>query len=193
MTQPQKTKKEKTTTMALYVAITILLMVLSHNTVWSQNKDSLITEKPSAINGDTVTVLKKKPAVLFYAELLGNGVMFSINCEIRLSQKMYLRGGYGFLESAGENSFPVMLNYLHGSGEDFVEFGAGLTFTTGGYSYQSPISVGTTVNPTITIGYRFLTETFIFKIGWTPIFAGASEGSTMRIVNLIGLGIGIGF
>ncbi len=69
-----------------------------------------------------------------YLELLGNGGLYSLNVERKLTSNFYGRIGFGSWSSddlwgAGENSivtFPVMGNVLNGKGSSKLEVGGGI-------------------------------------------------------------------
>lgn len=188
----QMKKLRNYTTQSLRMTLgSVLLALMIRCAASAQTSDTTSSEVLTA----TPEKIAKTPAVLLYAELLGNGGWISLNCEVRLSQKLYLRGGAGFAIIGGF-SFPLMLNYLIGNERHYFEIGAGIMFTSISSDTYSPGSgIGTNNNPTMTIGYRYMAPWFIFKAGWTPIYAGEGfelgMSSKRKLINSIGLSVGI--
>ena len=131
------------------------------------------------------TVLYKRNAIYF--ELLGQGGLYSINYDVRLTQNLSLRAGItswqiGVLVGKFRfTAFPVMLNYLSGKRDSHLELGVGLmpahfSFEgTGTYSLFNAASSGSSnaIIGTATVGYRYqpLDGGFVFRIGLTPFIA----------------------
>lgn len=69
----------------------------------------------------------------FYVELLGNGLIFSANYDVRLINKFGARLGVGYVggTEAGVLTIPVMGNILLGKNGKYFEIGAGATFLSG--------------------------------------------------------------
>lgn len=64
----------------------------------------------------------------FFVEVLGNGLLFSANYDIRVSNKFGIRVGIGYIGSTtGEGGIlivPVMGNFLLGNNGRYFEVGA---------------------------------------------------------------------
>lgn len=116
-----------------------------------------------------------------YLEILGNGGVYSINVERKLTSNFYGRIGMGNWSSAnflnfGESSFvtfPVMGNMLFGSGSSKLEIGAG--FLLGRYSFESAFGEENDRKATIfsftgVAGYRYHKPEggFMVRAGLTP-------------------------
>lgn len=123
-----------------------------------------------------------------YGELLGQGIIYSLNYEHRFINAISGRIGYtswsfpaifflieGSIELKG---FPVMINYLSGKGNHHGEFGLGAFLGKVKIS-GTEIFWGSTIEGekafilgTGTLGYRYqpTTNGLLFKIGLTPIF-----------------------
>jgi hypothetical protein len=115
---------------------------------------------------------------LLFAELLGNGGLYSLNYARFLSDDVSLRVGVDYFEVFGASIIlvPVMVNYLGiGSGDHRLELGIGPVLATASESVNSSTSVsqgGFAVGGTATIGYRYVPRDggFTFNLGFTPIF-----------------------
>jgi len=125
----------------------------------------------------------------FYVELLGNGLIFSANYDVRLINKFGARIGIGYVggSEGGVLTVPVMGNVLLGKNGKYFEIGAGATFLSGtGDIFDLAEDASTTVG-TLSFMYRRQPEDggFMWKIGITPIFA---EG--VFVPYWAGLGLG---
>lgn len=140
-----------------------------------------------------------------YGELLGPGILYSINYEHLITPHVSLRGGFSkwsvpsaFLLVDGSvdfTGFPITLNYLAGEGNSRLELGAGLVpillsvdgqVILFGGSVRGRASV---VSGTATIGYRYqpVDGGFVFRIGFTPILL------FKRLIPTGGLSMGVAF
>ena len=141
-----------------------------------------------------------------YLELLGTGLLYSVNYEHRFAEHWSGRVGFtaysipGILLAEPEVSmdflgFPVLLNYLAGSNGHYFEIGAGvlvLNLSLNGRKIWSGMDVNgqlTTVSGAAAIGYRYQPTNggFLFRIGLTPWFH--HGGSKI----LGGLSLGVAF
>lgn len=119
-----------------------------------------------------------------YFEALGNGILYTLNYDHKFNDHFGARGGFMIVsgqseetnESAGIAVFPLMANYLAGSGNHRLELGAGLLVTMVGanleeYGRVSEQGVG---GPTTTFGYRYqpVDGGFLFRAGVTPFYSG---------------------
>jgi len=123
-----------------------------------------------------------------YIELAGQGLLYSVNYEYLLADDISVRIGYSqwtisslFLFTAGELSFtgfPVMVNYLSGSGSGHLELGLGvmpMKISLDGHDILFGTDVSnsaTLLIGTATLGYRYQPPDggFVFRIGLTPFF-----------------------
>jgi hypothetical protein len=148
-----------------------------------------------------------------YAELLGNGGLYSINYDRRL-------GGGGASVRVGAASFeaeggflvsvpderhrfllaPVLLNLLTGAGTHHLELGGGVLVgsetVTRARSGQSERS--TLLSATGTLGYRRQPADggFVFRIGLTPIYGFGNEEAAYPEKGFFlsgGLSLGVSF
>lgn len=149
-----------------------------------------------------------------YAELLGNGGLFSINYERKFSRHASVRVGAAywsssdFIEPDAETrmvSIPLLLNWFGGSGSHYLEVGAGMlvghkrkTFS-GGVVHHS----GGFASLTGAIGYRWerplepgQREGTILRAGFTPFFGFGDEEAAYPDTGFfpsIGLSFGLVF
>ncbi len=140
-----------------------------------------------------------------YVEGLGQGILYSVNYDHRLTPHIGLRAGFtswsnrsipNFLFETGElkfTGFPIMVNYLSGEGTSHLELGIGVIPAIISFPGRD-IFFGTkfegeasTVLGTVTLGYRSQPQdgSFVFRIGLTPLF-------TFKQASLTG-GLSLGF
>ena len=133
----------------------------------------------------------------FYIELLGNGLLYSVNYDRLFADQISGRVGLMVIGAANDSSAaaviaaPIMANYLFGRGNSHFEAGVGITLMTGAVENVEEIedegfsgAVGTA-----TLGYRYQRPDggFIFRAGLTPFFGRGG------IVPWFGLSFGYGF
>lgn len=116
----------------------------------------------------------------FYVELGGNALLYTLNYDRLLTDRVSGRVGVMFLGAADEDSSagvvgaPIMASYLWGEGNSRFETGAGLLLLSGGIEnvegYEDEDFSGTV--GTATLGYRYQRPAggFVFRAGLTPIF-----------------------
>ena len=157
---------------------------------------SLLAGSPA--KGQTSNDSLKRNAV--YIELLGQGVLYSVNYDYRIKENIALRAGlttYGinFFSKSNVTGFPMMLNYLSGKRKGHFEAGIGfmpllVTEETGWFSWeddkkkQSEVDVIGNIN----LGYRYQPRTggFVFRFNFTPLI-----GPT--VIPWAGMSFGYGF
>lgn len=117
-----------------------------------------------------------------YLEVLGPGIVYSINYDYHISQHFGLRAGFSTWSLPGHSrrqdteidlvSFPVTANYLSGDGSSQLELGAGVVPINFSWGLFSEVVKKTTVLGTVTIGYRYQPADggLVFRIGFTPLF-----------------------
>ena len=117
----------------------------------------------------------------FYLELGGNALLYSINYDRLLTDRVAARVGAMFLGAADEDSAagvvgaPIMASYLWGGGSSRFETGVGILLVSGGIEnvegYEDEDFSGAA--GTATLGYRYQRPTggFVFRAGVTPIFS----------------------
>jgi hypothetical protein len=133
----------------------------------------------------------------FYIELLGNGLLYSINYDRLLTDQISGRVGLMVIGAASDSSAaaviaaPIMANYLFGRGNSHFETGIGVTLMSGAVDNVGEIddegfsgAVGTA-----TLGYRYQRPGggFVFRAGLTPFFGRGG------ILPWFGLSFGYGF
>ncbi|MFQ5652595.1 MAG: hypothetical protein ACE5IY_21895 [bacterium] len=133
-----------------------------------------------------------------YIELLGNGLLYSINYDRMFSESVGGRIGimyFGAAEVDGDEDVnltvvPVMANYLVGKGTHRLELGLGalLVFAARDFDEKGGAVDEQGVAGTATVGYRFqpLNGGFLFRAGVTPIFSD-------KVSLWGGLSLGYGF
>lgn len=115
----------------------------------------------------------------FFAELLGNGLIFSVNYDVRFTENPGGWGGrlgIGYVGSVegggGVVTIPIMVNNLLGKDGKYFEVGGGLTFITGTADFAGSENNSEIVG-TLAFMYRRQPEDggFMWKIGLSPIIA----------------------
>ncbi len=166
------------------------------------------------------TILAQAPPApnSLYAELWGNGLIYSLNYDRLFSNAIGARVGVSYTapEMVSLTTFPVMGYYLIGlgSGGSKLELGLGLTLilqpenqATSFIGQPHDKIRGNSVLGTATLGYRYQRADggFIFRIGYTPffgIFSGEKEfvpyvptqyEDNFRFMNWAGISFGYGF
>jgi len=155
---------------ALSLVLAILLILLTGSAALAQENPTTLTRNA------------------LYFELFGQGLLYSINYDYRLTPEIGFRAGYSswtlkpfFLLIAGElkfTSFPLMVNYLTKGESGHLELGVGIMPSTVTLQGRE-ILFGSAVDGkksvllgTATIGYRW--QPFdggtLFRIGLTPLF-----------------------
>lgn len=114
-----------------------------------------------------------------YFELLGNGLLYTVNLDRKFTDKVSGRVG---LEVFGAVAVPVMVNYLAGEGNHRLELGAGplLVFAPadlGAEEDGDALDLNDDAEfgavGTATFGYRYqpVNGGFLFRAGFTPLFS----------------------
>jgi len=134
-----------------------------------------------------VDSLTRRKAV--FVELLGNGVLFSANFDMRFVKgkdgSIGFRAGLGdfFLNAHSGNvdvivngiTFPMEVNYLLGKSRHFLETGIGITpyyiktkLTFSDYRFNGK---GLNLMSFLNIGYRYqpLNKGLMFRVNWNPL------------------------
>ena len=124
----------------------------------------------------------------FFAEVLGNGLLFSVNYDLRLVNSFGARIGVGYVGSTegdgGILTVPVMGNFLLGKNGRYFEVGAGISYISGtGEFFDNESSI----LGTMSFMYRRQPEDggFMWKIGLTPFIA---EGVFIPYWGGVGIG-----
>jgi hypothetical protein len=126
-----------------------------------------------------------------YVELLGNGLIYSVNYDRLISPSTGFRVGFGYIGISGGTdadgnsisasllTIPATFNYFIGSidsrgmmSSSKLELGLGIVFVHAGASYGGLSGGGSGIGGTATIGYRLQPWDggFVFRIGFTPVF-----------------------
>ena len=129
----------------------------------------------------------------FFVELLGNGLIFSANYDMRFSQSSNgwgARAGIGYIGDVngdgGVLTIPVTVNNLLGTDGKYFEVGVGITYLSADADFIGDNNTSDIVG-TMTFMYRRqpVDGGFMWKIGLTPILA---DG--IFVPYWIGIGIG---
>lgn len=119
-----------------------------------------------------------------YVELLGNGLLYSINYDRLLTPNAAGRVGLMFVTAEDDQGdsgtvaiVPVMGSWLWGDGNSHFETGIGLALATASFDFADEFDVdesggATTVYGTGVLGYRYQRPGggFVFRVGLTPVF-----------------------
>jgi hypothetical protein len=120
-----------------------------------------------------------------YVEVLGQGLLYSINYDYRIEEAISLRVGFTrwstpfiFIRELTATGVPLTVNYLSGERNSHLEAGIGAVlfhFRARGSWFLSESdteSSGNFVLGTVTLGYRYQPRDggFVFRIGATPLF-----------------------
>ena len=130
-------------------------------------------------------------------ELGGNGLLWSLNYDRMITEKISIRVGYGFFQisdlffhpdkkefqDAVEDSYdskvslvPIVVNYLLGSGNHKLEIGLGIRYAMvegNDLIFSMPLpDNGSETSATGVLGYRYHSDTggFSFRLSLAPIY-----------------------
>jgi hypothetical protein len=118
-----------------------------------------------------------------FVEVLGNGLIYSLNYDTRFSQGFDGWGGragigYIAIEGVRFTAMPFLVNYLFGKEKHFFEVGVGTTMlivsdSNGSFSPVGDRNRGTGFTGAMSLGYRLEPTDggFMFRAGLTPIFS----------------------
>ncbi|HEU0053131.1 MAG TPA: hypothetical protein VFQ39_08130 [Longimicrobium sp.] len=146
-----------------------------------------------AAAGTTRAAAQAAPAAVtarnaVYVELLGNGVLYSVNYDRRLTDNVAGRVGVSFLtveEDDGDRGTlamaPIVASYLFGEGNSHFEAGLGVLLASAsvsdvgddeGEDWFDLSGSASGVLGTGVLGYRYQRPDggFVFRAGLTPIF-----------------------
>ena len=134
-----------------------------------------------------------------YLEILGNGVLYSVNYDRRFTDHVGGRLGFMIFSAESEDNpnerisvalIPVMVNFLVGTGSSRLELGIGPLFAAAAAETEEPetISGAGLGGVTTTFGYRYQPTDggFVFRVGLTPFY---SDGPQLWG----GISVGYGF
>ena len=128
-----------------------------------------------------------------YFEALGNGLVYSLNYDLRLGDQINGFGarlgcGYTPLSDSNFLTIPAMANYLFGNQNHFLEIGAGVVYYNGDAHFIGDYSYDNNLASTINISYRYQPKDggLLWRIGWTPVFSDEFNSA-------IWIGAGVGY
>ena len=156
---------------------------------------ALALPRPSVAQESPAPAVTAPNAV--YVELLGNGLLYSVNYDRLVAPHVSARVGVAALAAADGGSSaavvaaPLMVNYLFGKGSSRFETGVGILLASGSVenvegaeddSFSGAVG-------TATLGYRYQRPGggFFFRTGLTPFFG------TGGIAPWFGISFGYGF
>lgn len=156
---------------------------------------------PLAVAGQTSELETREIPVMrrgYFVELLGNGLLYSVNYERVYRDHLSVRAGVmvggasvtvnetGNSASVGMILAPIMASTLVGSGKHRLEFGAGLLGIAFFGSVEPVGNISTlALGATARIGYLYLPDSpgTTFRFAYTPLLTGTFSHS-------IGLAVG---
>ncbi len=125
---------------------------------------------PVTAQGDTTEAPSDFSRTSFFLELGGNALSYSLNVDHFVSRQISLRAGISVNPSFFSTIVvaPIMVNYLAGQNNHFLELGIGVLL---GSAVTSTETGGGGLLPAMTIGYRWQPTYggFLFRAGFTPI------------------------
>jgi hypothetical protein len=183
--------------------------------IWKLTKN-YITDTTRSNKRSVILPDKNKYTKIFFAEFFGNGILYSLNYDMRTAKgvrdKWGLRVGFEWIGfratdtatkqkiSARAIAFPFAVNYLVGKHKGFLELGFGATyFFASAKGQRITDNEAYTVNPlnemlmslygTFNIGYRHVPykKGIMYHFLFTPVFGGG------EFASLVGAGIGYHF
>jgi hypothetical protein len=129
-----------------------------------------------------VQAQSKDPNSGVFVELLGNGLLYSLNYDTRFTSAqdgIGGRAGISYVSMDGLNlaTIPLMANYLLGKNGKYFEIGVGATYVALGAGVKtsgsnSPWYIADGWLGTMSLGYRSqpVDGGFLFRAGVTPLF-----------------------
>jgi hypothetical protein len=112
----------------------------------------------------------------FYGEIMGNGLVLSVNYERQLRDKPGLGLHFGIGLAGDKPSFPIGAKYLFdlGNQRSFLEAGAGVTIAEQDIwevNYNQPKADPYKAGFIPSVGYRYnAPKGFMLRMNYTPIF-----------------------
>jgi hypothetical protein len=145
-------------------------------------------ESPPPISVTTPPAVPERTAQnSVYVELLGNGLLYSLNYDRMLNENFSVRVGLMYFSvkaqaeadtaSANVMLFPILANYLIGPGNHKLEIGAGplilYASAKADIGGDSASASGVALAGTAVFGYRYVPKDggFTFRAGFTPVFS----------------------
>ncbi len=133
------------------------------------------------MTGSGFAAEKPEAPLSIFFELFGNGGIYSINADYRIREDCSVRLGIvtwntsGFFGGSNHlTAFPLLVNYLYGSGNNWLELGGGLLYG----HYKELSDFGDVLNDydfttlTGSLSYRYQRPQGgqFFKVGLTPMY-----------------------
>ncbi|MFK7807010.1 MAG: hypothetical protein AB8F74_04330 [Saprospiraceae bacterium] len=141
--------------------------------------------------------VKAQRSHALYVEGLGNGLLYSLNYDVRFAERTDKWGArIGVAPYREVFTSLVQINYLFGTGKHRFEVGGGATTQLGFAGEKGRADIA----PNAALMYRYQNPSgnFLFRVGLGSIFIGSDEGSTFEDLNKIfwfwpGLSLGYHF
>ena len=161
----------------------------------------------------SLPLIKVEAKSSIYAELLGSGILYSLNYEYFIKDDLPIRIGFEYFSWENDRKtavtkeimtgFPIILSKLIGEGKHKLELGGGALLATwkeeGSTIIFSPDGVGispikdsgTRFDLLGVVGYRFQApeKGFLFRLSYTPLIATTGENGLLWF----GLSLGVTF
>jgi hypothetical protein len=134
--------------------------------------------------GDVNAQSTKLARTTVFGEAGGNGWIYSVNADYRLSQNLSVRAGLTAIEAGGIGLYggPLLVTFLPGWKAHRAEMGAGMllgylanrSFEAHFGSDPEPGEANGMATPTLSVGYRYQqSEGGLFlRVAYTPVIAG---------------------
>lgn len=129
-----------------------------------------------------VEIIPREKSRAVYAEIFGNGIIYSFNYDQRFANRLDglgFRAGISYIaiDGVSVSTIPLGLNYLLGKNGKYFELGAGATYGIGvdrsnTFASGSDETTGDGFIGTMTLGYRSEPKDggFLFRAALTPVF-----------------------
>ena len=148
----------------------------------------------SEVQDETVEPVKN----VIYFELFGNGGVYSLNYERRVTSIIWMRSGFSKSSIFGDNlTAPLTASYVFGGSTISLETGVGFTLFYGelssgllsGLDIESDGEKGLDILPTGIVGLRFQPDThnLFMKLAFTPIY------DRFSYISSVGFSVGYSF
>jgi hypothetical protein len=180
-----------------FFSSTIAGQSLSPVSYTSENENTGLAELEADL-ADEEESTESYRAQAIYMEMLGNGITYSFNYDIRFMESQKGPGARvglsGFdVGNVEVYSFPVMVNYLLGNKNKYFEIGVGGTYYNANLRFLIRELPRNGVVGTMVFGYRYQPiDGMLFKASLTPVF-GSVSGDFFFFPYYVGFSLGYSF